>query len=92
MIKESKDSVIRARCTAELKTRVVSFAERFGIEEADVLRLALDDYIARNEKADALEFKRPAISRAPTQESKGQALGAAVDLAKSRKRAANPKP
>ena len=85
MLKESKDFVVRARCSAELKKRVTAFAERFGIEEADVIRMSLEDYIARNETAPALEFKRPAIIKA-------KALDAAVDVAKSRKRAVNPKP
>lgn len=86
MLKESKDFIVRARCSAELKKRVLAFAERFGIEEADVIRLSLDDYIARNETAPALEFKRPAVVK--TQ----QAIEAAVDVAKSRKRGVNLKP
>lgn len=86
MIKESKGSVVRARCSVELKQRVIAFAERFGIEEADVIRMSLEDYIERNEAAPALEFKRPAIVKVQ------QVLETAVDVARSRKRAANPKP
>lgn len=92
MIKDYKVSVVRARCTPELKKRVLDFAERFGIEEADVVRMALDDYVERNKDAEQLKVFQPAIVRVVATTAKAQAVEAAVDVAKSRKRAANLKP
>lgn len=86
MIKESKGSVVRARCSVELKNRVIAFAERFGVDEADVIRFALDEYIETHKDAEQLTVTRAAVLRLPA------AVEAAVDVAKSRKRAANPRP
>lgn len=44
-----KDSVIRARCSTELKERVMRAAERLGLEEADILRMAVVDYLNRHD-------------------------------------------
>lgn len=44
-----KDAVIRARCSAQLKARVLEVAERLGLEEADIVRLAVTDYLNRHE-------------------------------------------
>ena len=63
MIRESKGAVVRARCSEELKKRVADFATRFGIEEADVVRFSLEDYIGRNHDADHLEFRRADLVR-----------------------------
>jgi tetrahydromethanopterin S-methyltransferase subunit A len=45
----SKADVIRARCSADLKRRVVALADRIGLEEADIIRLAVTDYLNRHE-------------------------------------------
>lgn len=43
-----KDAVIRARCDVDLKARVAALAARMGLEEADIVRLAVRDYLNRH--------------------------------------------
>lgn len=45
-----KSSVIRARCDDALKARVLRAAQRMGVEEADIVRLAVMDYLHRHDK------------------------------------------
>lgn len=44
-----KDAVIRARCSSILKQRVLGLASRLGLEEADIVRVAVTDYLNRTE-------------------------------------------
>lgn len=44
-----KTSVIRARCSPELKERVLRYAAQMGLEEADIVRTAVQDYLNRAE-------------------------------------------
>jgi len=44
-----KTGVIRARCDQALKDRVIALAARAGLEEADIIRLAVTDYLARHD-------------------------------------------
>lgn len=44
-----KDAVIRARCSTELKERVAQAAARLGLEEADIVRMAVVDYLNRHD-------------------------------------------
>lgn len=66
-----KTAVIRARCTPELKARVLAYAERMGLEEADIIRIAVQDYINRADSAPAGQAQitlhpAPAVSYLPT--------------------------
>ncbi len=52
-----KSDVIRARCDSTLKSGVAAFAARVGLEEADIVRMAVVDYLAKlpADIADGLE-------------------------------------
>lgn len=54
---------LRARCDADLKSRVLKFAERFRTDEAHIIRLAVEDYLERgNESASLPEpYKKKAL-------------------------------
>lgn len=41
------DSDIRARCSGELKERVLRYAEKVTVDEADILRWAVTEYMDR---------------------------------------------
>ena len=45
--KPAKSSIVRARCSDELKSLTQRAAAQLGIDESDVLRIALKEYAAR---------------------------------------------
>jgi hypothetical protein len=46
-IKEPKDAVIRARCVSALKKDLEDVARLQGIDSADVLRIAAQNYVRK---------------------------------------------
>lgn len=49
----SFDAILRARCTRELKARIIRLTQHpanRGRDEADLLRIALEDYCAAEER------------------------------------------
>lgn len=44
-----KPAIIRARCSLALKKRVKRQAKRFDLEESDIVRMALVEYLDRHE-------------------------------------------
>ena len=45
--KPAKSSIVRARCSDELKSLTQRAAAQLGLDESDVLRIALKEYAAR---------------------------------------------
>ena len=45
--KPAKSSIVRARCSDELKSLTQRAAAQLGIDESDVLRIALTEYAGR---------------------------------------------
>ena len=45
--KPAKSSIIRARCSDELKSLTQRAAAQLGLDESDVLRIALKEYAGR---------------------------------------------
>ena len=45
--KPAKSSIVRARCSDELKSLTQRAAAQLGIDESDVLRIALKEYAGR---------------------------------------------
>lgn len=62
-----KTAVVRARCEVGLKEEVVNLAKRLHLEEADIVRLALVEYVAKYAQATSLpvptETKRRGFTR-----------------------------
>lgn len=58
MSDESKASYVRARCTEEFKKKVEEFALDFGSSEGEIVRLALEEFIARNEAAQSIPIPK----------------------------------
>lgn len=50
-MKQAKDAVIRARCPKTLKDSVEEIARIQKIDSSDVVRIALDSYVARIQAA-----------------------------------------
>lgn len=55
-VTDNMTEVLRARCTAELKQRLLRVAQRNPVSRdmADHIRLAVEEYISRNEPADPM--------------------------------------
>jgi len=52
-----KDEVILAKCSPELKAELVAFGERFGINESQLVRMAVQEYLDAHENADELKIR-----------------------------------
>lgn len=55
-VTDNMTEVLRARCTVELKQRLMRVAQRNPVSRdmADHIRLAVEEYISRNEPSDYL--------------------------------------
>lgn len=45
--RETKTSLIKARCAPRLKTQIYQLAAWHHLEASDIIRLALEDYVQR---------------------------------------------
>lgn len=57
-----KSTYVRARCDQRLKDAVSELAARFGLDESDIVRIALRDYVRQHSDGDALTLQEAQIS------------------------------
>ena len=84
MAPPTKFTVIRARCDAGLKRRVDQFCEATGLSEADIVRLAVNDYLARARNPEAAGISMPInlSSTAPSSDTTAKADSMVSDIAR----------
>lgn len=95
MSDESKGSVVRARCSADLKSRVSKFASDFGTDEAEIIRMALEEYMDRNKDAESLSIvppRPPTLKRVVPNRKLETASEAAIGVSQVRKPSSNRRP
>lgn len=56
--KQAKNEVLRARCDSQLKNSVIQIANIFGVDESDIVRIAIKQYAKNISEKNPLAFNR----------------------------------